>query len=193
MRAPDETIAEYVAWDAVPEGERLRDRLADWAAANVELLKHARPERPDEIHDRLAECWQPQFAVADRAGGKWPEQARAAALELHGFNREDADQTDASLNVRVLGAVREAFGDRKVLWTADLLQRLNADDEAPWSGWNNGAGINARDLANKLRPFDVHRSADLKIDGTTRKGYRVEWFEDVWRRYLPTTTPSSAT
>jgi hypothetical protein len=188
-RAPDEHVDEYVAWDAVPAGEELRDRLADWADAQLPTLRAARPERPLEIRDRLAECWVPLFAIADAAGGDWPASARAAALDVHGLSKgHDDDQDDParlSLGVRLLHAIHAAFGEHDALWTGDLLDQLNADDEAPWATWNDRAGINARDLATRLRAFGVHRSADIKLDGTTRKGYRAKWFADAWHRYLP--------
>jgi hypothetical protein len=187
-RSPDEHVAEFVAWDAVPEGNAIRDRLSSWASSQKEPLRGCRPERPDAIMNRLAECWVPLLAVAAVAGGEWPDRARAAAIALSGIGRE---VTEASPNSRLLEALREAFGDRDTVWTSDLLSALNTDEEAPWSRWNDGKGISALDLAKRLAPFKIHRSADIKIDGVNKKGYRREWFEEAWRRYCssPGTEP----
>jgi hypothetical protein len=191
-RAPDEHVDEYVAWDAVPSGERLRERLAAWVQPRLALLRAARPQRPSAIRDRLAECWVPQLAIADAAGGTWPARARAAALELHGKKQpdDDFDPAGLSIGVRLLHALKAAFGGHDALWTADLVDALNADDEAPWSHWNGGNGVRPIDLANRLRTFGIHRSADIKIDGTTRKGYRRDWFDDAFARYVDPAIPT---
>jgi putative DNA primase/helicase len=34
------------------------------------------------LHDRAADNWRPLLAIADAAGGAWPERARKAALTL---------------------------------------------------------------------------------------------------------------
>jgi hypothetical protein len=180
-RAPDEPVDEFVAWDAVPAGEALRDELISWASANVDNLQRARPYRPAGIVNRLAECWSPLLAIAEAAGGHWVDDARNAATTLAGVGHH---QDHASVGQRVLAAVYRAFGEREVLWTADLLDALNSDDEAPWVKWNNGQGVRASDLANRFRDYDIHRSADIKIAGTTRKGYRRAWFAEAWKRYL---------
>src|SRR6266849_3883479 len=51
------------------------------------------PDRPpqatvSELHDRQADNWRPLLAIADRAGGAWPELARAAACRLSGAGAE---------------------------------------------------------------------------------------------------------
>jgi Protein of unknown function (DUF3631) len=55
---------------------------------------------------------------------------------------------------------------------------------APWGAWNDGEGIRSREIANKLRPYEVG-SHDLRTDQGTKKGYRRADFRDAWTRYLP--------
>jgi Protein of unknown function (DUF3631) len=79
--------------------------------------------------------------------------------------------------------MQAVFGETEKLWTKDILVALNALEESPWGGWNDGEGMRPRELANKLRPFEV-QSRSVRIDDETRKGYFREQLEDVWDRYL---------
>src|SRR5262249_3076871 len=135
---------------------------------------------PAGIVNRLAEVWVPLLAIADLAGGEWPDRARQSAAALAGIT---AHADESSVGVRLLAALRDAIGDREAMWAVDPPDALNADDEAPWGRWNDGAGITALDLSKRLAAFKVHRSDDIKIGGKVRKGYRRAWFEDAWKRY----------
>jgi hypothetical protein len=58
----------------------------------------------------------------------------------------------------------------------------------------SGQPLTDRVLAVMLSEYDI-RSRDVKIDGTNRKGYQREDFEDAFRRYLDASplSPVSAT
>ena len=58
---------------------------------------------PDALDDRAADSWEPLLALADAAGGEWPQRARAAALALCGA----AEVEDQSLSVQVLSDIRD--------------------------------------------------------------------------------------
>src|SRR3546814_17356925 len=61
-----------------PQGHSLHNQVASCAAkvsADVEdLIPHL--DLPEGIEDRDADVWEPLIAIADAAGGKWPEAAR---------------------------------------------------------------------------------------------------------------------
>ena len=59
-----------------------RRQLAVWALVHREELRSARPELPAGVRLRDAQIWRPLLAVADVAGGDWPDLARAACTEL---------------------------------------------------------------------------------------------------------------
>ena len=82
------------------------------------------------VEDRAADTWEPLVAVADLAGGDWPDRARHAAESL---TAERDGNTGRSDRIRLLTDCRTAFGDDDALPTAVLLDRLNADPEAPWA------------------------------------------------------------
>lgn len=66
----------------------LARRCARFAADHAEAIRAARPSMPEGLHDRAQDNWEPLLAIADLAGGPWPEQARAAALALSGGDEE---------------------------------------------------------------------------------------------------------
>jgi hypothetical protein len=64
---------------------------------------------PPDLNDRAADNWRPLLAIADLAGGEWPEQARRAALGVSG-TLEAQDGTGEQL----LADIREIFRQRAV-------------------------------------------------------------------------------
>ena len=62
---------------------------------------------PIELNDRAADNWRPLLAIADLAGGEWPQLAREAALILSG------EAQDGAINVELLKDTWLAFGDSK--------------------------------------------------------------------------------
>ena len=177
-RAPDETISQFRSRMHEPEGHAIRDRLAAWAEAVGPEVGEAWPELPEGVVDRPAELWEPLIAVADVAGGHWPETARAACVEL----LKVASDREVSLGVRLLADLQDVFGDRDAMATADILEQLNALDEAPW-GDLYGKPLQARMLARRLKQYQVE-STTVKVDGRALRGYRREALWDAWQRYL---------
>jgi hypothetical protein len=92
--------------------------------------------------------WEPLLAIADAAGGEWSTRAREAAVRL-----SSREPDEATLGVRLLADIRSVFDGEEQLPTEELRRRLREMDESPWGGWNDGEGIRARELANKLRPY----------------------------------------
>ena len=79
-RAPDERVTPYRRRYHADEGQQLCGKLAAWAAAVADKI--AIPDMPDEIADRDADCWEALVAIADAAGGHWPDTARCFAVAL---------------------------------------------------------------------------------------------------------------
>jgi len=174
-RAPGETVARY---RDRRDGAPLREqgaRLGTWVRAYLAELRAAEPDMP--VEDRAADTWEPLIAVADLAGEDWPRRARTAALALTA-----QDDTDTSLGARLLADLRDVFGDADALHGETILTALHKISEAPWGDYF-GHQLNARDLAKLLKPYSV-RACDVKIDGTTKRGYRREHLHDPWNRYL---------
>ena len=94
----------------------------------------------------------------------------------------------------LLSDVKAAFERERAtkLFTADLLDALCADEEAPWLTWNHGKKMTARQLASRLGEFGVS-SGTIRIGVMTAKGYELDKFSDAFRRYLPSPSPASVT
>jgi hypothetical protein len=187
-RAPGEGVHPYEEQDVVPAAEPLREQLACWVAAIEEDLRAARPAMPAGVVDRKAEVWRALLAVADAAGGKWPERARTAC-EHFALGTEAAS---ASLGMRLLADLKQIFGGKDRMKTTEILAALIRMEEAPW-GDMRGKPLDARGLAKHLRRYEVAPTAFDVLDGTgaTAKGYTTYptkdngGLYDAWLRYIP--------
>jgi len=186
-RAPGETVEPFRPSLHEADGNDLRDELATWAAGISDLAASATPELPAGIEDRVADVWSPLLTVAELAGGAWPDVARRAATEV--LEAAKAKERP-SLGVQLLMDIRNGFGESDRVATSDLLGMLLGDDEAPW-GDIKGRKIDARKLAELLRPYGIRSSTIRMPDGSTPKGYKREAFHDTWKRYLPVPEPDA--
>jgi len=64
------------------EAVKAQGWLELWASQVRDEVADAEPEIPEGIEGRAEQIWEPLLAIADAAGGEWPERARAACLEL---------------------------------------------------------------------------------------------------------------
>ncbi|MDF3288351.1 DUF3631 domain-containing protein [Streptomyces silvisoli] len=188
-RAPNETIEPYRRRIHEQQGHALRDQLADWAATVADQVAQAWPQMPDGVTDRPADVWEPLLAVADAAGGHWPERARAACVELI---QASIDQDEASLGVRLLTDLRDrVFCGADRMPTAAILEVLHGLDDAPWGDLNDdGKPITSRGLSKILGQYMTPGHKPIKPRGirmgsTTPKGYYAEDLDDAWARYCP--------
>ena len=182
-RGPAERVEQFRMRIHEAQGFVLRDALIAWAEKVGAGVGEAFPTLPAGVVDRAAEVWEPLVAVADAAGGHWPETARAACVTL----LKVANEREASLGVRLLGDLRDVFGDRDAMATVDVLEALAAIDEAPW-GDLYGKQMESRTLARMLKRYGIN-STTVKIAGKALRGYRREALWDAWERYL---APASA-
>jgi hypothetical protein len=133
------------------------------------------------LEDRAADTWEPLIAVADLAGGTWPELARHAAVVLTCDRDQAASVSD---RIRLLADCRTAFGGADALPSTTIVGRLCADTEAPWC--EPPPGITPKRLAALLAEYDI-RSAPIRFGeptGQVRGYYRAD-FTDAWARYCP--------
>ncbi|MER6503216.1 DUF3631 domain-containing protein [Streptomyces sp. NPDC001455] len=194
-RAWNEKVEPYRLGTHEKQGHALRDRLAAWADQVRDQVRESWPEMPDGIADRPADVWEPLLAVADAAGGDWPQRARAACLELVKASQAD---DKASLGIRLLADLRDhvLIGVDK-LPTIAILDRLNALDDAPWADLD-GKPLDSRRLSKMLREYRTTKddpivSRNIRTNGGILKGYYAEDLNDAWTRYCPPPSQNSAT
>jgi len=142
------------------------------------------PNDPNGVRDRAAEIWRPLPALADAAGGHWPQTARRACRHFV----VEAGPRDVSTGVQLLADIRDIFMTHKTdrMGTADLIRELHAIDDGPWTDLQ-GKPLDSRRLAKELDRYSV-RPKDVKLNGKALKGYRVDGdggLTDAWSRYLP--------
>ncbi|MGI8705151.1 MAG: DUF3631 domain-containing protein [Sphingomicrobium sp.] len=186
-RSPGEMVEPFRRRINGPEGLELRDRLAAWAELDVTPLVDRYPEIPPSINDRDADVWEPLLAIADAAGGDWPQRSRVAAVALVA----DSKRGTPSLGIRLLADLRTIFGTEDHMATEDVLTQLHRIEESPW-GDIRGKPLDARGLAQRLRPYEI-KPTTVRILSSTPKGYRREDLHDAWARYLGPPPHESAT
>jgi hypothetical protein len=185
-RAKSEQVERFRFRDVAPEAEALRRRIETWAVRTVDVLREARPQVPDALDDRQTDGAEPLLAIADVAGGEWPDRSRSALVELC----TSQAAADESAGIRLLRDVQAIFEVHRVarLHSADLCENLAELEEAPWGDYQ-GKPIKPRTLARLLEPYGV-RSSQVKIDGRNRHGYTLKGFSDAWGRYISAPTLS---
>jgi len=190
-KSRDELVERFRKREAEAIATPIYTALEAWAKCevNIAALRASRPNIPDELSDRQADICEPLLAIADLAGGEWPERSRNALVLLCA-----AEAEDDSLGVKLLSAIHDAFVETGVdrLATKELLDRLiNQETDAPWAGWwendlrNGNTRGPAAKLARLLKPFRIHARGIRLPDGTTPRGYLRDDFEDAWKRYCP--------
>ncbi|MGH3914796.1 MAG: DUF3631 domain-containing protein [Pseudonocardiaceae bacterium] len=191
-RRADEPVEPFRERQVAQEAQPLREELAAWIDSTATRLGDAQPPMPDGVTDRSAEIWEPLLAIADTAGGHWPETARDACRHfvLHtGIHI-------TSPGIRLLADLRQVFTTHSVhrMTTTEILTALIDLDEAPWADLH-GKPLDARRLGRELGKYGV-KSKDIKIDGRAIKGYRADGEDglaDAWSRYLPPAATAATT
>jgi uncharacterized protein DUF3631 len=187
-RAPDEDIEPFRRRIHAPRGEKLRRRLAGWAAVILQEATDARPVMPAGVEDRNADIWESLLAIADIAGNGWAERAREAAKALVAVARD----VEPSLNIRLLADLRIIFGEQEQLTTKKILAELHLIEDGPWSDLK-GKSLNDNQLARRLKQYGI-KSKVIRVGDSTPRGYVRADFHDPWRRYLgPTVAGEPAT
>jgi len=175
-RAPNEHIEPWRLRINGAEAEALRDDIEGWADEVRGLVKW--PEMPAGIEDRNADVWEALLAVADLAGGDWPERARRSAVTLV---TASSDRT-GSLGVTLLRDLRRIFGDQERLSTEVILEQLHEVEESPWADLR-GKALDARGLSRRLSKYDVKPKL-IRDGGNVFRGYTAADLADPWSRYV---------
>lgn len=155
------------------------------------------PPVPDALDDRSADNWRPLIAIANHAGGEWPEAARTAALALSGVG-------DDTTGVRLLRDIKWIFdgnprkdeGTGEIIaeepvdrmWSSVLAGRLVKIEDLPWADWPK-KGFTQTVLAALLKPFGI-KPTTIRIGTETLKGYMLASFKEAFEAYLGDREPA---
>jgi hypothetical protein len=179
-RLGSETIEPYRP-DRADHLDVLARKAARWAKDHAERIAAADPKMPDGIINREADNWRPLVAIADEAGGEWPERARKAVIAAHAAAGDD----DASRLELLLGDIRTIAKGKIQMSSADLVKTLIATEGRPWGELpKTGKPLNPYGLARMLKQLTI-TSETIRVGDKTPKGYVFAHFEDAFTRYLP--------
>jgi len=134
------------------------------------------------LSNRAADNWAPLFAIADLAGGDWPELVRDAQRKL-----QQAREPVVSTDVELLVAIKRIFQKKKLdrISSATLVNALCHDPEANWSTYYRGQPITQKHIAHKLGEYGITPKSVRLGPHDTPKGYELRQFQDAFARYVP--------
>jgi hypothetical protein len=168
----------------------LRRKLSRWAGDNAARLTAMSPALPEGFVNRVAANWRLLLAIADLAGGDWPDKARKAAKSV----AEVKATLDASIGTELLNDIRAAFAKsgKEGLFSRRLSELLTTDPERPWAEYRNGRPLTQKQLGNLLAGYKI--TSETIWDGkVSAKGYQLSRFDDAFARYLPQEVDFEAT
>nr|WP_243727556.1 DUF3631 domain-containing protein [Actinocrispum wychmicini] len=194
-RRPEEHVDPFRERLVEQQAAPLRTAMADWVTSVADQVATAEPAMPQRVTDRSAEIWEPLLAIADAAGGHWPDTAREACR----YFVLAPTLPSESLGIQLLSDMRDLFAashtDRMA--TKDILAALLTLEDGPWATLPEGS-LHARRLARELGRYGVSPvTFDAKIGkakgyvsfSTTGKQSQLG-LADAWSRYLPETSNS---
>ena len=158
----------------------LSSQLARWSSDGLEIIRNAQPDTKG-LENRGFDNWDPLFAIADYAGGKWPEHARKASVLLTKKRRRQVENPCMELLQDIQSAFHELRTDR--LFSSQLISLLTQDDHKRWATYKQGRALTPRELSILLRPYGIAPHT-IRSGEQNFKGYLLEQFRDTFARYL---------
>jgi Protein of unknown function (DUF3631) len=154
-KLPADQIARFRQSQFEGEAAAIREDLTAWVALYGDRLGQATPALPKELDDRAQEIWEILLAIADLAGGPWPDAARQAAIELHA----ESDLEDLPLSILGRPLLRAQQPGRVAMGQLVDSQREDGLDRAQ-----------ARAVPPSVRDQAPHRSAARREGQTHPQG-----------------------
>jgi hypothetical protein len=162
------------------DAETLRRKCLRFVLDHAEAIRAAKPSVPEGMNDRAADIWEPLLAVADLAGGEWPERARQAAMGLS-ISAQESDPM-GTLLMDILELFLRSGKDRQ--FSKTITEWLNMYDVRPWMALRKGKTVTQQWLAQQLHTYGI-RPKTMRIENERAKGYEFEDFKEAFRRYVP--------
>lgn len=164
--------------------EIIASKLARFAIDYSQQIKEARPMLPEVLSDREQDNWDGLFAVALCAGNEWLSYATTAALKLSGTTEKTVSTSN-----ELLSDIQQIFEAKRItrIKTAELIDQLCADEEAPWATYNRGKPISPRQVSSQLAKYGITSKTIRCNSYETSKGFELSQFLDAFNRYLPAT------
>jgi hypothetical protein len=166
----------------VDREKELCRKLARFVADSAARLEACDPVLPSGAFNRLADNWRPLFAIAEIAGGDWPQRAAAAFAKLTAKAAANAQ----GIGTMLLADIQQVFNETRAerIFSKSLVETLCAMSDRQWPEAHRGKPITETWLAHRLRAFGIS-SRTLRIGDNRAKGYELADFTEIFERYLP--------
>src|SRR5438552_889160 len=129
----------------------LQRKCARFVLDHAAEIASAEPAIPEGLTNRAADIWEPLLALADLAGGRWPELARAAAAGLTARAQEYSPIGSLLMDIYLVFAL----GDCERLFSRELVAALVRCGERPWGELRRGRPVTETWLAQQLRAYGI--------------------------------------
>jgi Protein of unknown function (DUF3631) len=177
-----EVPAKFRVRNTRDEAANLRQQIEAWCTDKaISNLATACPQLPDGLSGRQQDCVEPLVAIADAAGGDWPQRMRQAIVALC----IEAQYADESIGKQLLADIRQVFDElsEERLSSSQLATALAQIETSPWGEYCNGKGLTASRLARLLKPYGISPGG-MRIADKTPRGYTLDQFDDAFKRYV---------
>lgn len=162
---------------AIRRCRKLKRALQKWCQETASILERARPQMPADLQNRAADIWLPLLAIADAAGGKWPELARHAAKSL-------TKKEKPAIGTQLLADIRQILGSEQYrIFSNDLAAKLATFEDRPWPNFEGHGSITTASIAKLLAPYGI-APRNIRDGDRVLRGYRRKQFDDAFARYL---------
>ena len=122
-KSPGERAAKYRVRRDKLTIAKVGRQLADAVGEVAGEIGDAEPVMPDGLDDRAEDVWEAMIALADLAGGTWPDRGRKAAVALSG----NGTAADSTLGERLLADLRAVFDNADKMCDRDDPRRAAQD------------------------------------------------------------------
>ena len=188
-RRPNEAITPYRP-DRADHLVELARKAARWGHDHADRVAELEPKMPAGLINRTADNWRPLLAIADEAGGTWPERARTAAQT----SCNSASDRVSRLEL-LLSDIRDIFGRRPLttdlfgkedreISSAGLVKVLLAIEGRPWAEMGEQSKpLTPNQLARMLKPLAIAPNKVGPRDACVN-GYKLSQFREAFESYL---------
>jgi len=168
--------------------EPIKQKCARWVYDNQIALSELDPEIENHISDRTADNWRPLLIIAELAGKKWVDLAKASMNVIDNIGHIN---DESSIRVLLLKDIKSIFEDNKCYFISsqELCSYLSSIGDSPWGEYQQNRSITQRQLAIILKDFGIS-PYQKRIGDKNIRGYDKAQFNDAFTRYLPTSATS---
>jgi hypothetical protein len=135
---------------------------------------------PTDLNDRAADIWEPLLALAELAGGDWPERARTAAVGLTSGAQEESAIGALLFDILICFL----SGNAERVFRRTLVEKSNEMGERPYAELGRGRQVTEVWLARQLGPYGV-RPKTMWIGERAAKVHLEEDLKEAFARYIP--------